>query len=255
MASLREKLLLKGGGVISLVGAGGKTTLMFRLARELADAGETVLTTTTTKIYKPSKEQSPCIIISADLEEVVKQAKKFKLECAHITAACGYLASQGKLTGFKPYVINQLWETGLFRWILVEADGAARKPLKAPASHEPVIPTCSGWVVAMIGLDAVGKPLEDQWVFRSRLYSQITGLPPGKPVTEDSVARIILHHQGLMKGSPSRARRFVFLNKAEDEGAHKAEQKIGSILLIKGHDKLEKIVIGALELEPPLVEW
>ena len=58
MTSLRQALLLGEGGVISLVGAGGKTSLMFRLAHELSLTGDSVLTTTTTKIYVPEPVQS-----------------------------------------------------------------------------------------------------------------------------------------------------------------------------------------------------
>ena len=72
--SLRDGLLLRGGGVVSLVGAGGKTSLMFKLARELSTAGETVLTTTTTKIYTPSPQQSPWVITSESVTNILDQA-------------------------------------------------------------------------------------------------------------------------------------------------------------------------------------
>ncbi|MBW1710296.1 MAG: putative selenium-dependent hydroxylase accessory protein YqeC [Deltaproteobacteria bacterium] len=254
MVTLREKFQLGDRGVISLVGAGGKTTLMFTLARELARLGEPVLTTTTTKIFMPSREQSANVIITPHPEKLIKKALEFSKRDAYLTAAEGYLAGQGKLTGFEPEAINQLWETGLFRWILVEADGAARKPLKAPALHEPVIPSCSGWLVAVAGLDAVGKPLDDQWIFRAGLYSQITGLPLGEPITEESVATVILDEQGLMKGGPPQAKRFVFLNKADDERLFKVGQRIRSIITKRTSGKLEKVIIGALESEPLLIE-
>jgi len=48
--SLYHALLLENGGVITIVGAGGKTSMMFQLAKVLSSAGDTVLTTTTTKI-------------------------------------------------------------------------------------------------------------------------------------------------------------------------------------------------------------
>ena len=56
---LIESLDLRAREVISLVGAGGKTTLMFRLAKELVLTGEKVVTTTTTKILEPSSEETP----------------------------------------------------------------------------------------------------------------------------------------------------------------------------------------------------
>ncbi|UCD58369.1 MAG: putative selenium-dependent hydroxylase accessory protein YqeC [Candidatus Hydrogenedentota bacterium] len=247
-------LPLDEGGVLSLVGAGGKTTFMLSLARELAAAGNTVLTTTTTKILMPAKEQSTSMVISADPVQVIAKAGNLLHRYRHITAAREHLASQGKLAGFEPDVINRLWETKMFRWILVEADGAAQRPLKAPASHEPVIPPCSTLIVAVVGLDVIGKSLDDRWVFRSQLYSQMTGVPPGSPVTERSVATMILHDKGLMKGCPSDARRYVLLNKAEDEHTFRAGRRIGSLLWQDGKGRLEKVLIGSMGKHPPHVE-
>ena len=82
---MREKILPHEGGVISLVGAGGKTTLMFRLARELADTGERVLTTTTTRILRPTKEQSASVVVSHDVKETAS------------IADYAYLLSDGKV--------------------------------------------------------------------------------------------------------------------------------------------------------------
>jgi probable selenium-dependent hydroxylase accessory protein YqeC len=245
MTSLHEKLLPEGGGVISLVGGGGKTTLMFRLAAELAQIEETVLTTTTTKIFEPSEEQSVNIIVSEDPDEVLRNSAEFLRHTAHITAARERLVSKGKLAGFEPSTIEFFMKKGGFQWILVEADGAARKPIKAPAEHEPVIPECSRCVIGVVGLDAIGKPLDDRWVFRPRLYSQVTGVSMGSPVTEHSVAAVILAEKGLMKGSPPGAKWMVFLNKAEGEERLVAGEKISTLLVKEGKGKIDRVLIGS----------
>lgn len=231
--------------MISLVGGGGKTTLMFRLAAELAQIEETVLTTTTTKIFEPSEEQSAHIIVSEDPEEVLRNSAEFLRHTAHITAARERLVSMGKLAGFEPSTIEFFMKKGGFQWIIVEADGAARKPIKAPAQHEPVIPECSRCVIAVVGLDAIGKPLDDRWVFRPRLYSQVTGVSLGWPVTERSVAAVILADKGLMKGSPPDAKRIVFLNKAEGEERLVAGEKISTLLVKEGKGKIDRVLIGS----------
>jgi hypothetical protein len=48
--------------VISFVGAGGKSTSMFRLAAELAAQGERVITTTTTRIAADQIRHSPAYV-------------------------------------------------------------------------------------------------------------------------------------------------------------------------------------------------
>ncbi len=254
MVSIRERLLPEKGGLVSLVGAGGKTALMFCLAKELAETGESVLTTTTTKMFMPTSGQSPHIVVSADPEEAFGKAGELMADSFHVTVGREHLVPENKLVGFNPDAVRQLWESDLFRWIIVEADGSARRPRKAPADHEPVIPECSTHVAAGIGLDALGKPLNDQWVFRPEVYSQVTGVPLGTPVTERSIAEIISNDKGLMKGSPSAAIRCVFLNKADNKNACSTGRRIASILREMRKGSLERILIGSLRKEPPVVE-
>ena len=254
MASIRERLLPENGGLVSLVGAGGKTSLMFRLAKELSEAGESVLTTTTTRIFMPTGGQSAHIAVSADPEEALgKIGELMKISC-HVTVGREHLVPERKLDGFKPDAVRKFWESGLFRWVLVEADGAAQRPLKAPAAYEPVIPECSTHVVVVIGLDALGQPLEEKRVFRSEIYSQLTGVPMGSPVTERSVAEIISNDKGLMKGSPSAAMRCVFLNKADNKNTCSIGRRVASILRKENKGNLERILIGSVRKEPPVVE-
>ena len=75
MTSLMDLLALRGGGVISIVGAGGKTTLMERLASEILAGGETVLVTTTTKIMIPRGEGPERVLVSQDAGEILNMAK------------------------------------------------------------------------------------------------------------------------------------------------------------------------------------
>ncbi|MBW2409536.1 MAG: hypothetical protein JRF72_07020, partial [Deltaproteobacteria bacterium] len=67
--------MIEGRGVVSLVGAGGKTSLMFRLAHEISEAGDSVLTTTTTKILNPPPQQSSNLIISDQIDTIVKYSE------------------------------------------------------------------------------------------------------------------------------------------------------------------------------------
>jgi probable selenium-dependent hydroxylase accessory protein YqeC len=223
---------------------------MFHLARELAASGQAVLTTTTTKIFWPAEEQSPFVIISSDPQEVIRKASPLIREHRHLTAGKKFLPDKNKIAGFDSTEIQTLLDSGLFQWIINEADGAAERPLKAPADHEPVIPGCTSHVVAVVGLDAVGRPLNDRWIFRAELYSEMTGLPMGSPVSELSVARVIMHERGLMKGSPFSAGRYVFLNKAETEEAWAAARRIGAALYHQGGRRIEKLLIGAVKSQP-----
>ena len=252
MASLRHSLSLKKGGVISLVGAGGKTALMYRLARELSGQGVPVLTTTTTKIYTPDQKQSSIVLISESTDNLVIEARSVLKHKPHITAGSQLIHFQRKLKGFSPEKIDTLWRSGVFRWIIVEADGAAGRALKAPASHEPVIPKCTQWAIGICGLSAVGKPLSEEWVFRPQRVSKITGLALGNSINESAIADVFLSPDGVLKNAPASAKRFAFLNQADSQERLEAGEKIARILISRREAGFAGVVIGQTLYEPPV---
>ncbi len=252
---LSRALMLRDSGIVSIVGAGGKTTLMFRLARELSGAGHKVLTTTTTKVMMPTSHQARVVIIEARPAEVLEKARSALVREHHVFAGSGPHGSQGKISGFEPEAIDAFWASGLFRWVLVEADGAAQRPLKAPAAHEPVIPIDSRWVIAVAGMDAIGRPLDDASVFRPGLYCSITGLRGGEPITHESVAMSILHPAGVMRGSPPGAVRCLFLNKVEGPERLSAARRIVRFLSGARGNRPSRVVIGTAMGDPPVAEY
>lgn len=237
--------LPKTGGVISLVGAGGKTTLMFRMARELAAAGETVLTTTTTRICRPEAAQSAHVVVAARPSAALPALARSLRQARHVTAAAGCIPEGDKLAGYPPESVDAFRAAGLFRWILVEADGAARRPLKAPAAHEPVIPACTDWVIAVVGMAAVGRPLDARWVFRPERFGALAGISAGDPVTPEAVAAVLLHPDGIMKGCPPEAARCVFLNQLDLPGAAEAARAVCAALARAIYEPVDRILIGS----------
>jgi probable selenium-dependent hydroxylase accessory protein YqeC len=254
MVSLKEGLMLEGGGVVSLVGGGGKTSLMFKLARELSMAGDTVLTTTTTKIFEPSRDQAACVILSGSVPDILDRADELLDEHLHLTAAVGKLPESGKLCGFQPEIIGELWNAGLFQWIIVEADGAAGKPLKAPADHEPVIPACTTRLVGMLGLNGVGQPLTERLVFRHEHFARLTGLRLGSNVSDSAIADVLVRDDGLFKGFCPEVTRIAFFNQADVRANFSAGQRIGRILSKRKNTGLNRVIIGQILFDPPVLE-
>jgi probable selenium-dependent hydroxylase accessory protein YqeC len=253
MGELSEALGLKGGGVISLVGAGGKTSLMYRLAAELAAAGDAVLSTTTTRIHPPTPAQSPHLLLAVTAAEIEDRAPGLLAETPHLTAAAGRSAADGKLIGFPPAVIDTLARGGLFRWIIVEADGAAGRPLKAPADHEPVVPAASGWVIGLAGLSALGRPLTSECVHRPQLFSALGGIPLGGEITAAAVAHLLGAQRGTFKGVPAASRRMIFLNQADGSAARKAAEEITRALRRASPPAAERVIVGRLQARAAVV--
>ena len=244
MRPVEEILCPDPRGVLSLVGAGGKTSLMFHLASQLSRSGKRVLTTTTTKLFFPTADQSQTVLIAADPEAILLQASSCQPGARHITAAAAHSVDTGKLQGFPQEAIRVFRDSGLFDWILVEADGAARRPLKAPAEHEPVIPLDSTVIVAVAGLEVVGAPLSEELVFRCGLAGTLMGLAAGETITESSLARLIAHPFGSFKGAPPDARRFLFLNKADSPARRECGARVAACLNEMPVAVAEAVIVG-----------
>ncbi len=251
--TLKEAFDIKPGEVISLVGGGGKTTLMFALARELASSGSCVITTTTTKIFEPLPSQTPLLLLEADEAEMIRLLLQNMDKYRHITLASERLAS-GKLNGINPDLVVRLAEVNRVSYIIVEADGAAHKSLKAPNPTEPVIPYNTSLVIPIVGIDAVGCRLTEKNVFRPEIVSKLLGVPIGEIISSESIAFLITHHQGIIKGSPDRARIVPFINKVDlDKGLLKGRDLAGKILAMR-NPRIKQVVLGQAQLSEPVVE-
>ena len=224
---------------------------MFTLARELAEFGKTVLTTTATKIFYPAKNQSERVLYGLSMEHLLDVSADELRSSRHLTAAKGYLPEVGKLTGFSSDEIGRIFETALFDWILIEADGAAGRPLKAPAGYEPVIAECSDRFVGIVGLDVLGKPLDEKWVFRPQIFSGITGLPLGDPVTADAAAKASIHPLGLAKGIKPHMHASLFFNKSDLMERNTAVRDMRSALEKIRTNPFGRVVFGSLRNRGP----
>jgi probable selenium-dependent hydroxylase accessory protein YqeC len=251
--SLKESLGLKAREVISLVGAGGKTTLMFRLAKELHLEGKKVVTTTTTKILEPVSGETAFLFIDPDEEKIDQFVRSHLSEYKHITIASQKLGS-GKLKGIPPNLVNEIWNSDEIDFLIVEADGAAGRPVKAPREQEPVIPLETTLVVAILGVDGLGVELNGENVFQAERVSKMTGIPVGGRVTDEAMAILMTHPEGIFKGAPSSSRVVAFLNKVDiPDGVAKAKG-IALKILERKHSQIESVVLGQLKNEPPVVE-
>ena len=241
------------GDVVSLVGGGGKTTLMFALAREVASDGGYVITTTTTKILEPLPSEAPLLFLEPDEGELMRLLLENLDKHRHITLTMGKLAS-GKLVGIRPEFVVKLAGLSQVSCIVVEADGAAHRSLKAPNSTEPVIPINTSLVIPVVGVDAVGCRLTEKDVFRPEIVSNLLGLPLGEIISPGAIASLITHQQGIIKGSPEQARIIPFINKVDlDEGLSKGRDLADKVQAMR-HPQIKQVVLGQARSPEPVIE-
>jgi molybdenum cofactor cytidylyltransferase len=142
--------------------------------------------------------------------------------------------------------MEEIWIQAKSRRIslLVEADGARRLPLKAPANHEPVVPSWIHSVIVVAGLLGLGKPVTADWVHRLERFAALSGSAAGELVTVEALARLLKHPEGGLKGIPAGARRIALLNQADTEELKAAGQRLAGLLL----PDFERVLIASLGL-------
>lgn len=198
--------------LVCLVGAGGKTTTMFTLASALKSMGQQVLVTTTTKIFRPDRNQYDSLIIdAAGTPSPLEERRPGTITCLGKSLR----SKDNKLIGIDKERLDQIYDLEYFNTIIVEGDGAKRKPIKAPGTAEPVIPQKTTLTLGVIGLDALGKPVTDENVHRWRQFCDVTGTKENDTIDENAIIRLITSPNGLFKNAPKSSRRVVILNKAD----------------------------------------
>jgi probable selenium-dependent hydroxylase accessory protein YqeC len=264
---LHEALDIKPNEVISFVGAGGKTTAGLRLMEELAGIEQRVVFTTTTKILEPIPRRDEYLLLAgnegalAQMPELLTRYPKVflarhRLKEVDLTALGesdrDYPMRPNKLAGVSPSLVDRLtWRLNDVV-ILVEADGAGHRALKAPAAHEPVVPASTTLLVPMADLTVLGKPLAEEHVHRPELVAHLTGAATGEPVTVEMVATVLSHPQGGLKDLPEQARAIPILNHiAEDRSL---DQACEVAQLISRHEHIERVVIASLRAAEPVLE-
>lgn len=203
---------------ICLVGAGGKTTVMYELAHYFSLQGRRVLVLTSTHIMQPKQffatdEKSVQLLWQKGNYAVIGTPEK----------------ATGKLTMPERRLYTSLCVQADI--ILCEADGAKHLPCKAPAAHEPVIlPECDT-VIAVCGMDALDKPLQSA-CFRSQLASEILNIPTEALLTEENIVCLLTDERALRKNVGKRSY-YIVLNKCDTIKIMQAEN-IRTLLMQKG---------------------
>lgn len=211
--------------IISFVGGGGKTSLIYELGKELSGAGKKVIVTTTTHMFMPENnvvltgEKEDIIellssenMITVGRMDIVKKVKANSDELKVENTSDNMERDKKKITGLPEGIAETLID--LADYVLVEADGSKRLPLKIPAEHEPVILKGSNMVVGVCGIDAIGKTIEET-CHRPNLVSQFLEVESEHIINECDVAKILLSHKGQRKNVNCNYK--VIINKVDNK--------------------------------------
>ncbi|MDH7490725.1 MAG: selenium cofactor biosynthesis protein YqeC, partial [Anaerolineae bacterium] len=208
---------LRRGDVLALVGAGGKTTLTTLLGMELLARGEPVACCATTMTLLPAPD--PRIrVVFANREDAIA-AIGAALDAGQLPWVAGepsphrdpapgardgvaqpMALTDAKIAGAAPADIDRIHAALPEATLIVEADGARHRWLKAPAEHEPQLPASTTVLAPMAHMGILGKALTEEHVHRPERVARILGVPQGTILTHQMVAQVLTHTEGGLKG-------------------------------------------------------
>ncbi len=240
---LHQALQVSRGDVLSFIGAGGKTSALFRLAHELTDIGWRVVGTTTTRVAADELRSAP---LTLKLGRVASTAQITNALSRHHFVFLYDHIQDHKVIGISPKMVRLLLDRVGSDVLLVEADGSRRLPFKAPYPHEPVIPSETTHVVLVAGMDVVGKPLDSDHVYNPEAMIQRYGYPPEAEIPWPWVASVLRDEElGLLNVAP-RLPVSVLLNKTSPEGISRRRAQLIASLLLRSR-RIHAVLIGAMQ--------
>jgi molybdenum cofactor cytidylyltransferase len=225
--ALTERLGVGPRELVAFVGAGGKTTLLLALGEELGAAASRLVLTTTTRMSADETPPWAATCLTLDEVRAVLLAGRPAFLISSVAGA--------KLNGALAVEVDEVFTDLPADHVLVEADGARKRSLKAPARHEPVIPAESTIVVVVAGLDSVGNRIADV-AHRPHLVAALLGGTVDDVLRPQDVATVLSHPRGGLARIPESARVVVALTKANGDSALEIERQLAS------HARIERVV-------------
>lgn len=220
--------------IVAITGAGGKTSLVFFLAKKLAQFGK-ILITTTTKMYKPSSENY----------ETLKIGDKTYLGKEKNISIIVKSEINGKITSLTYEEIEKLKDN--FDYILIEADGAKEKLLKFWNDTEPCIPNFVTKVIGVINCEIFNQEFNENNIHRFKLTPKNLLEFNNKKIDADFLSRYILIAD-YFKNTPSCAKKFIFFNGIDGENQlDKLDNSLKTINKILKEKDFPNIILGSIK--------
>jgi probable selenium-dependent hydroxylase accessory protein YqeC len=239
-----EAFALERHRYVYLIGGGGKTSLMYTLARVLGSTGHSVITTTSTRICYPQPMESDRAVVAPFDADLVDRLRVELANRRHITVAPSLLPGEQKLCGFNPDDLDALALARVADYVLVEADGAAGRSLKTHRDYEPVLSGHADLVIIVIGVDCLGQPMNDLHVHRAALLCERLGRPPESLITPDDVAAIVFHREGYLQRVGRDSAVAVFLSKVVTPAAESQAREVAEALQRLDREHRISAVVG-----------
>lgn len=227
-------------GMVCVVGAGGKKTTLYALA----DRAERTVVTATVRI-PIFDNQVADVVVTDDPRAALADATEWPL------GVVPERERTNRYRGYDPEDVARLAETDAADVVLVKADGARTRMLKAPNRREPQIPAGADVVVPIASARVVGEPLDSESVHRPERVAALTGLSPGDEIRSVDVATVLASEEGGRKGVPEDTTVVPLVNMVDDEELEAVGREIAAAVLARAD--VPRVVLARMVAPDPVV--
>jgi probable selenium-dependent hydroxylase accessory protein YqeC len=247
--SLTDVLGVSRGDLVSIVGAGGKTSLMYGLGKELHSAGHRTVLTTTTRLLYPRPSDVRSVILGPETETTARKITDGLSDTGVLLAGLEQVDS--KITGYSPEFVERLHSDERERTVVAECDGAMGRSLKVPRETEPPLAASTNVYIVIVGADSFHKPLTSREVFNPEDVARVAGVELDSEVSQPVLMKAILSSESYLGRKPDGARLAVLINKVDtgrfDKHCFRGGGSPLSIgLALKDHPDVDRVAIGSL---------
>lgn len=218
---LYEAFALDAGSIVSIVGASGNTRLTYGLARDAAARGLSVVVTSSAGL--PMAPGPSSQVVQAAGEAICARLAA-AVRPSHVVIATPRSDREQHWQRYPESVVDTIGRTVRPGLLVVKSDGSRGRLLKAPAAHEPPIPSSATNVIVCVGLAVLGRTFARENVHRFEQARGLAKCQEGDLVTADTVVEVLTHRQGGRKHVPDGARLSALL----DQPATREHERLGS---------------------------
>ncbi|EMA06494.1 selenium cofactor biosynthesis protein YqeC [Haloferax denitrificans] len=227
-------------GVVCVVGAGGKKSTLYALARRLDRA----VVTATVRIPIFDQHVADVVVTDAPVA-ALERATDWPV---------GVVPDRDRddrYRGYDPDVVDAIGDSDVADAVLVKADGARMREFKAPGDREPQLPATADTVLPIASVHAVGEPLTDDAVHRPERVADLTGLDLGDTIRPSDIATVLTSERGGLADVPDGATAVPVLNKVDDSALEAVAREIASEVLARSD--VPRVALTRLTASEPVV--
>ena len=268
--TLMEALGLSYGSIVALVGGGGKTSTLFRLAREASIDGKRVLATTTARMKMEELADVRDVLLWDERDPSGGTWRRGRDEGSHAVwienilaghpvssqipaAFLGRAIMRDKLLGLPPDYLGGLLDRLKWEFVVVEADGARGRSVKGHRLGEPILPMCTTHVVIVMGADGLESPVNEQSCHRPEVIQDLLGLTWGERLSPIRLVDLLSHPRGLLSKIPGDMEVMLYLNKSPLGSERAPARGFARSVLERCGGRVKRVAVGD-NLQGGLVE-